>query len=65
MCCGDEQYVIDGIREYARDTIGGLKERFPDNSGDVLQAFDMFHLGHFQVICNRGKIAEKCRELRI
>ena len=41
---GDEQYVIDGIREYARDVIDGLKERFPDKSGQVLSAFDIFHL---------------------
>jgi len=44
MCIGEEQSVIDGIKQYARDVIAGHKERFPDGSGDVLSAFDIFHV---------------------
>jgi len=44
MCMGEEQYVIDRIKKYARDVIAALKERFPDGSGDVLSAFDIFHV---------------------
>jgi len=44
MCMGEEQYVIDGIKQYAQDVIAGLKEKFPDGSGDVLSAFDIFHV---------------------
>jgi len=44
MCMGEEQYIIDGIKQYARDVIAGLKERFPDGSGDVLSVFDIFHV---------------------
>ena len=41
---GDDEFVIDGIREYARDVVRGLKERFPSASGTVLSAFDIFSL---------------------
>jgi len=60
MCQGDEQYVITGIREYARDTITGLKQRFPDNSGDALSAFDMFHL---EFLPSDLKSWQDCREM--
>jgi len=41
---GDEQFVTDGIREYAADIIPGIKNRFPNGSSSVLICFDIFHL---------------------
>jgi len=41
---GDEQFVTDGIREYAADIIAEIKNRFPNGSGSVLNCFDIFHL---------------------
>jgi len=41
---GDEQFVTDGIREYAADIIAGMKNRFTNGSGSVLKCFDIFHL---------------------
>ena len=44
MCEQDENFVHDGLRQYASHVIQGLKARFPKESGSVLTAFDMFHL---------------------
>ena len=41
---GDDEFVIDGLREYAREVVTGLKERFPSASAKVLSAFDIFSL---------------------
>ena len=35
---------MTGIREFAQDIVDGLKSRFPEESGAVLAAFDIFHL---------------------
>ena len=41
---GDNEFVLTGIREFVRDIVHGLKSRFPEESGAVLSAFDIFHL---------------------
>ena len=41
---GDDEFVLRGIRELAQDIVDGLKSQFPEESGAVLSAFDIFHL---------------------
>ena len=40
----DEEFVESGARQLASDIIDGLKTRFPDMTGSVLSAFDIFHV---------------------
>jgi hypothetical protein len=40
----DDKCVKDGLREFAQDIIDGLESRFPDASGSILEAFDIFHI---------------------
>ena len=44
MCKEDENFVHDGLRQYASHVIAGLKARFPKESGSVLTAFDKSYL---------------------
>ena len=44
MCEEDENFVHDGLRQYASHVIEGLKARFPKESGSVLTAFDKSYL---------------------
>ena len=39
-----ENFVCNGIREFATDVISGLKDRFPSDSRSILSCFDIFHL---------------------
>ena len=59
-CIGEEQYVIDGIKQYARDVIAGLKERFSAGSGQVLFVFDIFQ---FESMPTDRKSWLDCREM--
>jgi hypothetical protein len=40
----DDKFVKDGLREFAQDIIDGLESRFPDASGSIFEAFDIFHI---------------------
>jgi hypothetical protein len=41
---GDEEFVENGVREFAQDLVDGLQARFPPKVCSVLSAFDIFHL---------------------